>query len=204
MIFSCTFFILAVCWPGAPSTRAINLWNSLDEESVSSVYVNSFKGKLQKLHTRLLKSTWLFGSSQNSREALSGKSWVYFQDTLRYVSAHLWCLRLFMFTKCDYFRLCKTAKMTRKSHNLFVVACLATFCAAANAGDCGLFKFDDGKYVEPFSAPSKVLVWVWSHWHFDSHKAVFVVASHNEVGICVRCVFLCRAVNPYTLLIELL
>ena len=103
-----------------------------------------------------------------------------------------------------YFRLSKTAKMTRKCHNLFVVACLATFCAAANAGDCGLFKFDDGKYVEPFSAPSKVLVWVWSHWHFDSHKAVFVVASHNEVGICVRCVFLCRAVNPYTLLIELL
>jgi len=142
-------------------------------------------------------------------ELLGGPIWlelslVYFQDTLRYVSAHLWCLRLFMFTKCDYFRLSKTAKMTRKCHNLFVVACLATFCAAANAGDCGLFKFDDGKYVEPFSAPSKVLVWVWSHWHFDSHKAVFVVASHNEVGICVRCVFLCRAVNPYTLLIELL
>ena len=31
--------------------RVINLWNSLDEEFVSAVSVNSFKGKLQKLHT---------------------------------------------------------------------------------------------------------------------------------------------------------
>ena len=41
--------------------RVVNLLNSLDEESVSPVFVNSFKGKLQKLHTdgsfpRLFKS----------------------------------------------------------------------------------------------------------------------------------------------------
>jgi len=31
--------------------RVINTWNSLDEQSVSAVSVNSFNGKLQKLHT---------------------------------------------------------------------------------------------------------------------------------------------------------
>jgi len=58
--------------------RVINLWNSLDEESASAVSVNSFKGKLQKLHTngsfsRLLKSTWPLGLSQISGEALTGR-----------------------------------------------------------------------------------------------------------------------------------
>ena len=42
--------------------RAINLWNSLDEECVSAVSVNGFKRGLQKLHTdglfsRLFKPT---------------------------------------------------------------------------------------------------------------------------------------------------
>jgi len=31
--------------------RVINLWNSLDEESISAVSVNGFKRRLQKLHT---------------------------------------------------------------------------------------------------------------------------------------------------------
>ena len=50
---------------GLPSTVTkrvvINLWNSLDEESVSAVSVNSFREKLQRLHMdgsfpRLFKS----------------------------------------------------------------------------------------------------------------------------------------------------
>jgi len=54
--------------------RVINLWNSLDE----AVSVNSFKGKLQKIHTdgsvpTLFKSTWLHGLSQTFGEALTGK-----------------------------------------------------------------------------------------------------------------------------------
>ena len=39
--------------------RVINHWNSLDEQSVSAVSVNSFKGKLQKLHSYKSYDVWM-------------------------------------------------------------------------------------------------------------------------------------------------
>ena len=56
------------------------LCNSQDEESISAVSVNSFEGKLQKLHTDgSFPATSSLELSQISREALTGKIVVRYQ-----------------------------------------------------------------------------------------------------------------------------
>ena len=58
--------------------RVINNWNSLNEEIVSAISINSFKRKLQKIYMvgsfqRLVKSAWPSGPSQIPGEAQTGK-----------------------------------------------------------------------------------------------------------------------------------
>ena len=58
--------------------RIINIWNMLDEDTVSAKTVNSFKGCLQRKYTdgsftRLTESAWPLGPSQIPGETQTGK-----------------------------------------------------------------------------------------------------------------------------------